>query len=250
MSMKEKIWRKNREKKEKAPTTVRDRVFTAIGIALCVILIPMLIANITMIIKSYTNKDEVPGFMGITPMIVLTDSMDPEIKSGDMIFCASVDASEIKEEDIISFFDPSSKNNTVVTHRVVEVIDQDGEIFYRTKGDINNVEDREPVPYEKVVGVYRFRIAGFGNVAMFMQTVPGMIVCVLIPLVILVGYDIIRRRLYESNKEDTTKELLAELEALKAERAEKNRLLAAIAAKEKQEQEEKERAEASAHTKE
>lgn len=195
----------------------RDRVFTIIGIVLCVILVPLLIANVTMIVKSYTKKNEVPNFLGITPLIVLTDSMSGTIESGDLIICKNVKAENIKAGDIISFFDPVSTSGAVVTHRVVEVIqDGDGTLSFRTKGDANNTEDKISVPAENLVGGYVFRLAGMGNVAMFMQTTPGLIVCVVVPLILLVGYDVLRRKLYEREKKDNMDELMAELEALRA----------------------------------
>ena len=42
-----------------------------------------------------------------------------------------------------------------------------------------------------------------------------------IPIILLVAYDVIRRRIYEKNKQDDTDALLAELEALRAEKAAK-----------------------------
>ncbi|MBO5294249.1 MAG: signal peptidase I [Clostridia bacterium] len=196
-----------------------QRVLTVIGIVLCVILLPILIMNVSMIIQSYINKDEVPSIGSVVPMIVLTDSMDPEIKGGDLILCEKVDATEIQERDIISFFDPAGNGSSVVTHRVIGIIEQDGKLFFRTKGDNNNTEDRLVVPAENLVGRYKLRLPAIGHVAMFMSTTAGLIICVIVPMVLLVGYDLLRRRLYEKNKQDDTDALLAELEALKAEKA-------------------------------
>lgn len=205
--------------KSSTPAAKRDKVFTIIGIVLCVILIPMLIINVTMIIKSYTNKDEVPGFFGMTPLIVLTDSMANTIYSGDLIICFDIDPEDVVEEDIISFFDPASNSGAVVTHRVVDIIEnEDGTRSFITKGDNNNTEDKKPVPEENLVGKYKTRIAGMGNVAMFMQSTAGLILCVFVPLILLVGYDIIRRRFHEQNKQQNIDELMAELEALRAEK--------------------------------
>ena len=207
--------------KEKTSTT--HKVLTIIGTVLCVILIPILIVNVTLIIKSYTNKDEVPSIGGYLPLIELTDSMADEILSGDLIICHTIDAEDVKVDDVISFFDPAGNGQSIVTHRVIEVIEDDGEIKFRTRGDNNNTEDKELVPADKLVGIYKMRIAGAGHVAMFMQSTTGLIVCVVLPIVLLVGYDIIRRRIYEKNKKGDTDALLAELEALKAEKAAKEK---------------------------
>lgn len=204
-------------KKESA--SFAHKTLTVIGTMLCIILIPLLIANITLIIRSYTTPDKVPSIGGITPMIVLTDSMYPEIHSGDLIFCRTVEPEEVQEGDVISFFDPAGNGTSVVTHRVLEITEQDGQFAWKTKGDANNVEDMDLVPAENLVGVYRSRIPGAGSVAMFMQTTAGLIVCVVCPLILLVGYDLIRRRMYEKKQRSDTDALLAELEALKAEKA-------------------------------
>lgn len=207
--------------KEKTSTT--HKILTIIGTILCVILIPILIINITLIAKSYINKDEVPSIGGTLPLIVLTDSMHPEIESGDLIICNTAEAEEVKVNDVISFFDPAGNGTSIVTHRVIEIVGKDGEIFFRTRGDNNNTEDKELVPAENLVGVYKMRIAGAGHVAMFMQSTAGLIICVVLPILLLVGYDIIRRRIYEKSKKEDTDALLAELEALRAEKAKKEK---------------------------
>lgn len=210
-----------KQKQEKAD--LKHKLLTAIGTVLCVILLPILFMNITLIARSYLNADEVPSIGGNTPLIVLTDSMLPEISSGDLIITKHIDAEDVQVGDVIAFFDPASKGSSVVTHRVIEIVDDKGTTKWRTRGDNNNTEDRTLVPFENLVGIYRgTRIAGAGNVAMFLQTVPGLIVCVVCPLLLLVGYDVIRRRKYEKAQQADTDALLAELEALRAMQAGKN----------------------------
>ena len=201
----------------------KQRILTIIGTVLCVILIPILIINLTLIVKSYVNKDEVPSLGGVFPMIVLTDSMYPQIKSGDLIICNTLEPEEVRVDDVISFFDPMGSGTSVVTHRVLEVIEEDGALSYRTKGDNNNAEDQVLVPEKNLVGIYRSRIPGLGNVAMFMQTTPGLILCVVCPVLLMVGYDMLRRKKYEKAKQQDTDALLAELEALRAMKAEKEK---------------------------
>ena len=198
----------------------KQKILTIIGIVLCVILLPILIINLTLIVKSYVNTDEVPKIGGVCPLIVLTDSMLPEISSGDLIICKDIDAKDVKVGDVISFFDPAGNGSSVVTHRVIELVEEDGVTKWRTRGDNNNTEDKVLVPFENLVGIWSgTRIAGAGSVAMFLQTTPGLIVCVICPLALLVGYDVLRRRKYDKAKQEDTDALLAELEALRAMKA-------------------------------
>lgn len=208
---------------EQEKSTVGHRILTVIGTILCIILLPVLVVNITLIIRSYTNPDEVPSIGGNVPLIVLTDSMYPQIQSGDLIICHIEDAEHIAVGDVIAFFDPDGNGTSVVTHRVVEVTEQDGSLAWRTRGDANNVDDAALVPAKNLVGVYRSRIAGAGNVPMFMQTTQGLIICVICPIILLVGYDIIRRRMYEKAHKQDTDALLEELEELRRLKADQNR---------------------------
>ena len=206
---------------EKQQASPLHKVLTVIGTVLCIILIPILIINCTLIIKSFTSE-EVPSVAGKLPLIVLTDSMYPVIQSGDLIICSTAQPEEIEAGDVIAFFDPAGNGTTIVTHRVLEVTELDGRTAWRTKGDNNNTEDRLLVTGEKLVAVYEgTRLAGFGNVALFMQTTPGLIVCVVCPILLLVGYDMIRRRMYEKANKQDTDQLLAELEELRRLKAEK-----------------------------
>ena len=202
---------------QKAP--LMHKVWTVIGTILCVILTPVLIINCTLIIKSLGNSKEVPKVAGYCPRIVLTDSMYPVIQSGDLIICQTIDAEDVEVNDVIAFFDPAGSGMSVVTHRVLEVVEEGNLISFRTKGDANNTEDPNLVPGENLVGIYKSRIPSAGNIAMFMQTTQGLIICVVVPIIAFILYDVIRRRMYDKKKQDDTAALLAELEELRAQKA-------------------------------
>ena len=205
--------------KNKEKTSTAHKALNVVGIVLCVILIPILIINVTLIVKSYTNTDEVPKIGGYAPLIVLTGSMEPKIKSGDLIIVKQIDGKDVKNEDVIAFIDPDGNGTSILTHKVIEIYEENGTIFFKTKGDANNTEDRLPVSEDALVGIYVTRVAGAGNIAMFMQTTAGLVVCVIVPLVVLIGWDILRRRRFEKKNQQDTDALLAELEALKAAKA-------------------------------
>ncbi len=212
----------NRENKEEK-SGAAHRVATVVGAVLCVILLPILIINVTLIIRSFTNREEVPSVGGIFPLIVLTDSMYPDIQSGDLIFCRTEDPENIKVGDYIAFFDPAGNGTSIVTHSVVEIAEQNGGLAWITRGIANNADDSVPVPADKLVGVYKSRIPKLGNVVMFMQTTAGLIVCVVCPIILLVLWDIFRRRSYEKNRQDDTEALMRELEELRAQKATANK---------------------------
>lgn len=204
-------------------TTWRDKLLTVIGAVLCVILIPILVANCTLIIRSYIDPDNVPSLGGVMPLVVLTDSMYPEIESGDLIFCRKADTAALSVGDIIVFRDPEGKGDvTIIVHRIVNITEEGGKRSFTTRGDANNVDDPRQVAEEDVVGLYKTRIAGAGDAAMFMQTTQGFILCVATPILLLVGYDVLRSRARDKHNRNETEALMAELEALRAAQNAKN----------------------------
>lgn len=213
---------------------LRHKIFTIVGIALCVILLPMLIVNIIMIVNSYVNKDEAPSVGKYIPFIVQSGSMSGVIEGGDIIITTKIEPDDVKLEDIIAFYDPKGNGVSVVTHRVIDIDETDKGLVFTTVGDVvmnENIEKYgskeeipvevmnsivEIVPEEKVISKYAFRIPVLGHVSLFMSTIPGFIVCVLVPLLLLVGYDVIRRKINDKANEQDTAALLAELEQLRA----------------------------------
>ena len=208
---------KERMKKNKQKQRSGSRIPSIIGIIVCVILIPLLVMNLTIIIKSYLNPDKVPDFFGILPVVVLSGSMEPEILTGDLAILKRIDPSELKLNDIIAY----KEGNTLVTHRIVELTENDGEPSFTTRGDANNASDRNPVAYSQVEGVYIYRIPGLGRLAMFMQTPLGILVFVGVPLCCFILYDIIRRRHANQKEKAKLDEAQAEIERLKAELTQK-----------------------------
>jgi len=187
-----------------------------IGTILCILLVPALIVNVALIVRGFMSPDKVPSVGSYFPLVVLTDSMYPEIKSGDLILCRKAEPEDIAVGDVISFFDPAGNGSSMITHRVAEVVQENGSLAWKTRGDANNVEDANLVPAENLVGIYRSRFAGVGNFVMFLQTVPGLILCVVCPIVVLVGYDVLRRRRYEKVHRKDTEALMQELEELRS----------------------------------
>ena len=80
----------------------RTKVLNIAAIVVSVLLLPILITNCLLIVKGMLNKDEVPSLGKITPLVVLTESMEPEIMSGDLIICKKINAGDVKKGDVIA----------------------------------------------------------------------------------------------------------------------------------------------------
>lgn len=93
-------------------------------------------------------------FYGISILTVGSGSMLPELSVGDVIIIKACD--DYKINDIITY---NVNNEYLVTHRIIE---KDGNTFV-TKGDNNNIQDREIVLKENIEGkvIYNSQILKF-----------------------------------------------------------------------------------------
>ena len=126
-----------------------------ISIVILLVLIPILFMSMVILINSYTHPNKIPSFFGWKPFIVLSGSMETQISVGDVVIVKEVDTNTLKKGDIIAF----NENNIVITHRINEVIYEDGKTKYITKGDNNNTQDSGYVTPEQVEGVFQFKIS-------------------------------------------------------------------------------------------
>lgn len=187
-----------------------------LAILVIVLLVLILVVNLTIIVKSFAEPDQVPGFFGYKPLIVLSGSMEPTILPGDLIIVKEVKPDTLQEGDIISY----KKDVSVTTHRITEIVDLEGNREFFTKGDNNNVEDGVAITEDMLEGQYLFRIPGLGNAAMFMQKPAGIIIFIAIPLILFIIYDILRRRHYHKKELAINMKLEEELEEMKKKLAE------------------------------
>lgn len=184
-------------------------------IIVMIILCGVLFASGVILVNSYIRPNEVPSFFGWKPFIVLSGSMETQIMTGDIAVVKEVNTNELKDNDIIAFKD---NEDIVITHRIVEIVkDDDGNTKYKTKGDNNNSEDDGYVYPEQVEGIYKFRIAKIGNLALFIQTPVGMVVCISIPLIMLLliqWADSEKEKKYKDSKQQEIDELKKQNEEL------------------------------------
>lgn len=146
------------------------------------------------------------------PMVVVTsDSMVPEIKTGDLLFVKYVDPEDIKtgtHEDHLGdviIYDSNgvwlSPMSDPIVHRVVGKYynEEDGKYYFTTQGDANSDTDppgrypKADVPEDKVIGVVIGKVRGIGHVKIWLTNtgMAGPIMVILgFLLVISIVYDI------------------------------------------------------------
>lgn len=204
--------------KKRERNTSGLRLSSIIGLFMCMVFGFLLICNLTIIIKGTLNPERPPSVLGMTPMVVLSGSMsgmaDDHIEAGDLVFIGKVDVDALEVGNVIAYMEQDS--TTIVTHRIVDLLEGDSGTEYITKGDANNVEDSLPVTKEQVIGIFKFRIPKLGDFALFLQEPLGMVLFIGVPLFAFIIYDIIRRQKYANKESEKTAQLEAELERLRA----------------------------------
>ncbi len=99
------------------------------------------------------------GVFPYEPIAILSNSMAPSIKRGDVIiFKKTKKKKNLKNNTILIYH----MNNQIIAHRIVNRIDDDDTVFYQTKGDANKKKDSFLVPFDKVEGVYIFHLKYIG----------------------------------------------------------------------------------------
>ncbi|EOU1756772.1 signal peptidase I [Clostridium perfringens] len=109
---------------------------------------------------------------------VLTGSMSPTIKPGDFIVVKEIDSNKVENGDIITFKSNNSKNLT--THRVVDVINDNGNISFQTKGDANDVLDPMLIDSNLLVGKVIFNIPCIGRIMNLVFKFKGVLIAFII----------------------------------------------------------------------
>lgn len=108
-------------------------------------------------------------FYGIRPMIVMSGSMEPEIKTGSLCFVNTrAEYRKIREGDIITF----NLAGAEITHRAVEQKPQG----FITKGDANTVNDLGLVTKETFTGKAMFSVPYAGYLFFFIKNNPEYVI--------------------------------------------------------------------------
>ena len=143
-----------------------------------IIILPITIYNTYLLIMSYFKPNEIPSFFGIKSYEVISESMQPTLKIGDVVIIKNdIDKINFKIGDIISY----RKGKAVITHRIV-AFENDK---YITKGEYNSFNDEEKVKFEEIEGKVIFKIPFLGKIFFFLS---NKVVILLITILLYLMY--------------------------------------------------------------
>ena len=162
-------------------------IFSAIIFVICLVLLAVVI-----ITPKSENGSKVVNIAGYSIMTVLTGSMEPDYKVGDIVIVKKTVTDELKVKDVITFYsnDPTMEGQ-IVTHRIIDITEENGRRLFETKGDNNQIADLEKVEEEDVIGKVQGRVPYVGKAANFMQTNrTAFFLIVILPMLVIMALEV------------------------------------------------------------
>ena len=115
----------------------------------------------------------VPKMLGFQMYTVISGSMEPAIPTGSLVYIKDMEPADVEDGDVIAYYG-GHDSNAIITHRVVKNRVVMGEFI--TKGDANEKEDMNPIPYANFLGRVELSVPVVGELAQIFTSTQGKII--------------------------------------------------------------------------
>lgn len=175
------------------------KILSVIGNGVLWVFVAFSVFMTILVFSSQGNQNDIPNFLGKSFITIQSDSMNPTFKTGDLIIgevLTDDQKKELQKGDVITFYADLNGDgeNELNTHRIVDRYEENGNIYYVTKGDnpgTNPINDKNPVISQYALAKYTGkRVPGVGKVINFLQSSVGFLVVIVIPLIIFFLYEL------------------------------------------------------------
>ncbi len=128
-----------------------------------------------------------PLAFGFRSLTVLSGSMEPLLRTGDVVVVATIPPSRARVGDVVTFPDPEN-GDRLITHRVRYARATVEDVRFVTRGDANTGEERWSVPRDGTIGRVTYRVPKLGYVLHAVRSPAGRVALVAIPATLLAAY--------------------------------------------------------------
>lgn len=111
-----------------------------------------------------------PRLVGMDVFTVLSGSMEPAYHTGGCVYVKETDPQKLEVGDVVTF---RLSGNTIATHRIIEVSEENGTRSFRTKGDANEEADNSLLTPDRIIGKVVFGLPYLGFLAAYIQSKSG-----------------------------------------------------------------------------
>ncbi len=164
------------------------------------LVIVLFIAFIIVVCLQRVSENKI-SFFNYRMFTVISGSMKPKYDIGDVLISKKVDASKIKEGDVISYLGTKGGfAGKVITHEVIGVTkDKNGKYVFRAKGLGNLVED-PAVSEDQLYGVVIYKSVILSTIYRIVSTDTGFYIFIIIPIIFIIGSEILSTLLRKEEK--------------------------------------------------
>ena len=123
---------------------------------------------------------------------VISGSMEPKYKIGDVLVAVETKPEDIKVGDAISYLgNKNSFKDKVITHEVIKIEkDKQGKYYFHAKGLANAIED-PVVSEDQLYGVVKYRVITLSFIYKIVGTPIGFFIFVVLPILYIIGSELI-----------------------------------------------------------
>ena len=187
-----------------------NKALKIIGNILYYILVVFIVLILLVVILQRVTKNNA-SIGGIRIFNIVTESMVPEYKVGDILISKSTSLDKIKVgDDIVYLGNKDTFTGKVVTHRVIDIEkNEDGTYLFHTKGIANTAED-PVVSGSQVYGVIIYKTVILSFISKIINNLYGFYFLIFTPLTILIVVKIIKiykERKYDEESEDEEEDI-------------------------------------------
>ncbi len=156
-----------------------ETILTILVVAICVLIITQRVTN-----NEY-------GLLGYRLFKIETGSMIPKYNINDVILVKEVDTDTIEIEDSVVYRgNVGELNGRIITHKVVDIKENDGKKFFYTKGIANTTMDPK-VSESQILGVVVTKLFFLSLITGFLTNVYSLYFFVILPASVYVVFVLI-----------------------------------------------------------
>jgi signal peptidase I len=141
-----------------------------------------------------------PRVVGLEAFTVLSGSMEPTLRIGDVVIDRPIHPEAIRLGDVVTFRDPDSPRR-LLTHRVVQLRIRGSDAYVVTKGDANHTTEHWSIPLGGTLGRVEYRVPKLGFTLRWAGGRFGRLGLILVPVLLLAALEL-RRIWSPKSKED------------------------------------------------
>ena len=122
------------------------------------------------------------SFFGYRIFTIITSSMEPELKVGDVILVKEKPVDEIKRGDNITYLGMSDElKGKIITHQVKNYIEENGNKIFYTKGIKSDTIDPAVYP-SQIYGAVEYRFVLLSSIHRLITSFWGFVLLIILPL--------------------------------------------------------------------